>query len=108
MESRGAIRWVWAAAFAAMATVAGPVGAFYWYGPPEKSLIGPPMKGKVVTKQNGGDPPPGGKEDPPPEVPPGGGDPPPVATPEPTTLFGALAGLGTLAAGRALRQRKAR
>lgn len=108
MESRGAIRWMWAAAFMALATAAGPVGAFYWYGPPEKTIIppdkhkhgDPPPSGGHEHKHKHGDPPSGGHEPPPPVVP------PVEPTPEPTTLLGALLGLGTLAAGRALRQRK--
>jgi hypothetical protein len=110
MERRGAIRWVWAAAFAALATAAGPVGAFYWYGPPEKTII-PPGKGKEGDPpphhkhKHKHKPPPGGHE-PPPEPPPI--DVPPVEpTPEPATIFGALLGLGTLAASRAIRHRKA-
>ncbi len=109
MRKRGVIHWVWAAALAVLAAMAAPVGAFYWYGPPEKTIINPPDSGKPGNpppvhkhKHKHGEPPPG--HQPPPDGPPI--DVPPVEpTPEPTTIFGALIGLGTLAATRRFRQR---
>ncbi len=108
MRRRSATRWVCAAALAAVATAAGPVGAFYWYGPPEKTIINPPDQG------NPGNPPSEKHKhkhkqpDGPPTVPPDGppeGPPPVEPTPEPTAIFGALIGLGTLAVRRAVRKR---
>ncbi|MCE9565025.1 MAG: PEP-CTERM sorting domain-containing protein [Planctomycetes bacterium] len=101
MRSRGVIHWFGAAAIAVLAAAAGPVGAFYWYGPPEKTIINPPDKGKP------GNPPEHHKHKhkPPPVTPPI--DVPPVEpTPEPGTILGAMIGLGTLAASRTLRRRK--
>jgi len=104
MEKRGVMHWVWAAALAVTAALAAPVGAFYWYGPPPKTIINPPDNGKPGTppehKHKHKNPPGGGHHHPPEE--------PPVVvpTPEPTTILGALLGLGTLAVSRSVRKRK--
>jgi len=100
MQKRGVMHWVWAAALAVTASLAAPVGAFYWYGPPQKTIINPPDKGTPGTPPDTKQPPPGG-QNPPPE-----GPPVVVTTPEPTTILGALLGLGTLAVSRSLRKRK--
>lgn len=98
MRRRGANRWAWVAAAAGLVASAAPAGAFYFLTPPEKTVINPPDKGKP------GNPPDRPPVKPPPvDVPP---ETPPEALPEPATLFGALAGLGALAAARVWRQRK--
>lgn len=75
---------------------AAPAGAFYWYGPPDKSIITPP------GKHGPGDPP-NGHHHKPPVTPPVVV--PPESVPEPATLVGTLLGLGTLAGMRVWRRR---
>ncbi|MBA4186890.1 MAG: hypothetical protein C0467_02610 [Planctomycetaceae bacterium] len=86
MQSHGATHWLFAAALTVVTVAPDPVEAFYWYVPPEKTIVPPPPN-----------PPP---PPPPPIVV------PPTPTPEPGTVFGALIGLGTLAARRAMQKRQ--
>lgn len=95
MERRGATLWVGAAALAVLTVTVAPAEAFYWYGPPQKTIVVPPGPENP--------PPPPGEPPPPPVEPP---PPPPISTPEPATVFGALIGLGALAARRAVRGRQ--
>lgn len=88
--------WSFAAAALAVAVSAGPASAFYWYGPPPKTIVPPDVPGNPPTDQ----PP---TDQPPVDVPPGT---PPGTAPEPATALAALAGLGAVAASRPWRKKK--